>query len=94
MLPPPPLLLLLLQVMTKLQAEAKGVKGAIVSALLSASYAHIQARRVVAGTSLLHALKAPSLVQRVVAAATMAVTAPLYAVAQKLVFSKVSDICS
>jgi hypothetical protein len=30
--------------MTKLQSEAKGLKGAIVTALLSASYAHMQVR--------------------------------------------------
>lgn len=76
--------------MSKLTSEAKGVKGAIVSALLSASYAFITARRVAAGVSLLHALQAPTAVQRVVAAATVAVLAPVYALAQKLVFSKVS----
>jgi hypothetical protein len=78
------------QVMAKLQAEAQGVKGFIVSALLSASYAHIEARRVVMGHSLLHATQPPSAVQQLVAAATVAATALLYALAQKLVFSKVS----
>jgi hypothetical protein len=78
------------QVMAKLQAEAQGVKGFIVSALLSASYAHIEARRVVTGHSLLHATQPPSAVQQLVAAATVAATALLYALAQKLVFSKVS----
>lgn len=77
------------QVMAKLSSEAKGLKGAVVSALLSASYAYIQARRVVGGVSLLHALQAPSAVQRVVAAVTAALLAPVYAVAQKLVWSKV-----
>jgi hypothetical protein len=52
----------------------------------------LQARRVVAGFSLVHALQGPSLVEKVVAAATMAVTAPLYALAQRLVFSKVWGI--
>lgn len=82
-------LFVLVQVMTKLQSEATGVKGAIVSALLSASYTHIQARRVATGHSLTHAQAAPSAVQRVVAAATVTLTAPLYALAQKLVFAKV-----
>lgn len=76
--------------MAKLQSEAQGVKGTIVSALLSASFAHIEACRVVTGHSLLHATQPPSAVQRVVAAVTVAATAPLYALAQKLVFSKVS----
>ena len=79
--------------MTKLTAEAKGLKGALVSALLSASYSFITARRVVAGVSLLHALLPPSMMQRLVAAATVAVLAPVYALAQKLVFSKVGVCC-
>jgi long-chain acyl-CoA synthetase len=75
--------------MAKLKAEAKGAKGAIVSMLLSASYAFIAARRVVTGTSLLHALTPPSAAQRLLAAATVALLAPVYALAQRLVFSKV-----
>jgi long-chain acyl-CoA synthetase len=75
--------------MSKLQAEATGLKGHLVSALLSASYTHIQTRRVLQGTSLLHALQPPSAAQRLLAAVSLAVTAPLYALAQKLVFSKV-----
>jgi len=77
------------QVMAKLSAEAKGIKGAIVSALLSASNTFITARRVAQGASLLHALQRPSAAQRLVAAATVLLLVPLYALAQKLVFSKV-----
>lgn len=77
------------QVMSKLQAEATGLKGHIVSALLSASYTHIQAGRALQGTSLLHAHQPSSTAQRLLAAVSLALTAPLYALAQKLVFSKV-----
>lgn len=79
----------LLQVMSKLKSEATGLKGSLVSALLSASTTYIQARRVVTGHSLLHAAAPPSAGQRLVAAVSMALTAPLYALAQKLVFGKV-----
>jgi hypothetical protein len=75
--------------MSKLQSEATGLKGHIVSALLSASYTHIQARRLLQGVSLLAAQQAPGPLQRLLAAVSLALTAPLYALAQKLVFAKV-----
>lgn len=75
--------------MAKLKSEASGLKGALVSALLSASATYVQARRVVTGHSLLHAAAPPSAGQRLVAAVSMALTAPLYVLAQKLVFGKV-----
>jgi hypothetical protein len=83
------LLLLLLQVMAKLKSEATGVKGAIVAALLAASNAHIAARRTVSGMDVQYARASPALAVRLAALVTMAVTAPLYALAQKLIFSKV-----
>lgn len=75
--------------MAKLKSEASGLKGSLVSALLSASATYIQAQRVVTGHSLLHATTPPSAWQRLLAAVSMALTAPLYALAQKLVFGKV-----
>lgn len=77
------------KVMAKLKAEATGAKGAIVAALLAASAAHVAACRTVAGLDLTYArASAPAAVQ-LAALVTMAVTTPLYALAQNLVFSKV-----
>jgi hypothetical protein len=77
------------QVMAKLTSEATGIKAALVPALLSASYAFIAARRVLTGTALQHAVAPPSLPQRLVAAATVAVLGPVYALAQRVLWSKV-----
>jgi hypothetical protein len=84
-----PLLPLPLQVMAKLKADAVGAKGAIVAALLAASNAHIAARRTANGLDVQHARVASSLAVRVAALVTVALTAPLYALAQRLIFSKV-----
>jgi hypothetical protein len=75
--------------MAKLKADATGAKGAIVTALLAASNAHIAARRTASGLDVQHARVAPSLAVRVAAVVTVALTAPLYALAQKLIFSRV-----
>lgn len=83
------MLLLLLQVMAKLKSEATGAKGAIVAALLAASAAHVAARRTVARLDLTYARASPPAGVRLAALVMMAVTTPLYALAQKLVFSKV-----
>jgi hypothetical protein len=82
-------MLFLLQVMAKLKADATGAKGAIVAALLAASNAHIAARRTANGLDVQHARAQPSLAVRVAAVVMVALTAPLYALAQKLIFSKV-----
>lgn len=88
------LLLASQQVMQKLRSEAKGLKGAIVSALLSASNTFIMARRLLAGLDLRYALQPPTAGAKLVALLTAALLAPVYALAQKLVFSKVgAGVC-
>eukprot|EP00878_Enallax_costatus_P036567 GHUV01041074.1.p1 GENE.GHUV01041074.1~~GHUV01041074.1.p1 ORF type:complete len:511 (+),score=205.18 GHUV01041074.1:480-2012(+) len=77
------------KVMQKLNSEAKGVKGVIVSALLSASNTFVMARRLLAGVDLRYALQPPSAAARLTALVTAALLTPVYALAQKLVFSKV-----
>ena len=75
--------------MQKLKSEARGVKGIIVSALLSASNTFVMARRLLAGVDLRYALQPPSAAARLTALVTAALLTPVYALAQKLVFSKV-----
>uniref|UniRef100_A0A383VM20 AMP-dependent synthetase/ligase domain-containing protein n=1 Tax=Tetradesmus obliquus TaxID=3088 RepID=A0A383VM20_TETOB len=77
------------KVMAKLKSEATGAKGAIVAALLAASAAHVAARRTVTRLDLTYARASPPAAVRLAALVMMAVTTPLYALAQKLVFSKV-----
>lgn len=80
----------ILQVMQKLKAEAKGIKGVVVSSLLSASNTFVMARRLLAGVDLRYALQPPTAAARLTALVTVALLTPVYALAQKLVFSKVS----
>eukprot|EP00879_Flechtneria_rotunda_P005441 GHRR01005734.1.p1 GENE.GHRR01005734.1~~GHRR01005734.1.p1 ORF type:complete len:588 (+),score=208.21 GHRR01005734.1:736-2499(+) len=77
------------KVMAKLRAEATGLKAVIVSALLSASNTYIAARRVLQGVSLTHALQPPSAAANLTAMLTVTLLTPIYALAQRLVFSKV-----
>jgi long-chain acyl-CoA synthetase len=77
------------KVMQKLRADATGVKGVIVSALLSASNTFIMARRLLSGLDLRYALNPPTAGAKLTAIITAALLAPVYALAQKLVFSKV-----
>lgn len=78
------------QVMQKLKAEATSLKGVVVSALLSASNTFITARRLLAGVDLRYALQPPTAGAKLTALLTAALLAPVYALAQKLVFNKVS----
>lgn len=75
--------------MAKLSSEAKGIKGVVVAALLAASNTFVSARRLATGTALAHAHTPPSNQQQLAAWLMVAVLAPVYALAQKLVFSKV-----
>lgn len=65
------------------------MKGAIVAALLAASNTFIAARRLVNGVDIRYARQAAPAAAWLTALVSMVLTAPLYALAQKLVFSKV-----
>lgn len=75
--------------MQKLNSEAQGVKGVLVKALIAASNSFIMARRLLAGVDLRYAMQPASAATRLVALVTLALLAPVYALANKLVFSKV-----
>eukprot|EP00775_Hariotina_reticulata_P004816 gene4816-5063_t len=77
------------KVMVKLKSEATGIKRHIVSALLSASNAFIVARRLLQGRDLRYAVRPAGAASKLVALLTAALLAPVYALAQKLLFSKV-----
>ncbi|GBF88603.1 long-chain-fatty-acid-ligase [Raphidocelis subcapitata] len=76
------------KVMAKLRSE-KGVKGAIVKALLAASLAYVAANRVALGTALAYARAAPPLGVAVWASLLAALLRPIHRIADALVFAKV-----
>lgn len=76
------------KVMAKLKAE-KGVKGAVVAALIAASLAYVTASRVAQGTALAFARAPRPAAVAAWAALTAALLRPVHQLADALVFSKV-----
>lgn len=77
------------QVSAKLRAEATGLRGVIVSALLAASLAHTSARRVLAGVDVRYARLPPGPLELLWAGLLAVATAAGHALARTLIWSKV-----